>query len=194
MSIETYKNKKKLEKFKMLSYEMMMSLILTGVVLGFLSLVLFSFPKAEGNGMGFIIQNNERVLVYRYGKIERFSLVYFRVPQKINQFSIRRVIGLPGDKIEYKNNQLFVNNLEQSEYFLARKKHYTMDEGQFFTDNFSVKQLLVDKDKIPENYYLVLGDNRLFSSDSRYYGLVEKKEMIGVVKVRISSLSRLNFF
>jgi signal peptidase I len=89
------------------------------------------------------------------------------------KYLIKRVIGLPGEKVEYKDNKLYINDKYIKEKFL---KNIT-------TKNFSVKDM--GYDIIPKNMYLVLGDNRDDSIDSRAFGLIKKEEIIGKALITI---------
>jgi signal peptidase I len=90
------------------------------------------------------------------------------------KYMIKRVIGLPGDKIEFKDNKLYINDQEYKESYL---------KDDVITNDFKLSDLGVDV--IPENKYLVLGDNRTNSLDSRNYGLIERKNIIGIKLFRL---------
>ena len=96
---------------------------------------------------------------YRFHNINRFDIV---VLYKNDDYLIKRVIGLPGDMVEYKDNKLYINNKIVEENFLHKK-----------TSDFKLEE------KIPKGYYFVVGDNRPDSLDSRYFGLVSKNEILG---------------
>ncbi|WP_086350731.1 signal peptidase I [Candidatus Enterococcus clewellii] len=144
---------------------------------------LIVLPEAGGYAMSPTLQDGTRTLVYRQGKIKRFSLVYFTVPQRRDGTkTIRRVIGLPGERVEYKDERLFINGEEKVERFLASELLLAQEEKYRLTEDLSLKEILGTKEGvIPQGFYLVLGDNRVFSVDSREYGLVSEKEIIGVV-------------
>ena len=95
-----------------------------------------------------------------------------------NEKIIKRVIGLPGDYIEYKDNILYVNGKEI-------KEEYKRD----ITNNFSLKDL--GYEKIPENKYLVLGDNRSISKDSRIIGLIDKEDIEGYTGIIVFPFKRI---
>ena len=88
-----------------------------------------------------------------------------------NSKLVKRIIGLPGEYVEYKDNQLYINN-EKIEFELDA---YTYD---FELSELGYKQ-------IPEDYYLVLGDNRTNSLDSRRIGLISKEDILGTTTFTI---------
>ena len=92
---------------------------------------------------------------------------------------IKRVVGLPGDYIEYKDNYLYVNGEKYKEPFINNVE----------TEDFSLKDL--GYDKIPDDMYLVLGDNRENSLDSRSYGLIKKKQIIGKAFFKIWPIGKI---
>ncbi len=120
-------------------------------------------------------------LSYRIGKIHRGDVIVFNY--KSTKYMVKRVIGLPGEKIEYKDNILYINGQPYKEKYLDSKVQ---------TEDFDISGLKnSESDTIPEDMYLVLGDNRENSEDSRYYGLVSKKDIIGKTMFRIWPLSKI---
>lgn len=112
---------------------------------------------------------------YRINGLKRFDIVVIKYN---NEKIIKRVIGLPGDYIEYKDNILYVNGKEI-------KEEYKRD----ITNNFSLKDL--GYEKIPENKYLVLGDNRNISKDSRIIGLIDKEDIEGYTGIIVFPFKRI---
>lgn len=106
---------------------------------------------------------------YNFNEIKRYDIVVIKVGKSE---IIKRVIGLPGETIEYRNNTLYIDG------------HEVKNNYQFETDDFTLKSIC-NCDKIPEDKYLVLGDNRKVSSDSRIMGLIDKKDILGNVKISI---------
>lgn len=105
---------------------------------------------------------------YRFGEPKRGEVVVFKYPQSPSQRYIKRIIGLPGETIEIKEGQVFVSNggetqiLDESFYF---------PESPVTPGNISTT--------LEEAEYFVLGDNRSFSSDSRHWGVLPEKYIIG---------------
>jgi len=120
-------------------------------------------------------------LTYHLKDIGRNDIVVIMQDEK---YMVKRVVGVPGETIEYKNNHIFVNGVEFEETFIDLDKVHTND--------FSIKDL--GYDTIPEGKYLVLGDNRENSLDSRDYGLVDRKEIVGRAWIRIWPFSQVKVF
>lgn len=113
---------------------------------------------------------------YKFTKPKIFDVVV--IANDDTKYMIKRIIGLPGDDLEYKNNKLYINGKFVEEKFNITGK----------TDDFSLKDF--EYEKIPDNYYFVLGDNRENSLDSRSYGLISIKDIIGKVRFRIWPIVR----
>ncbi len=96
---------------------------------------------------------------------------------------IKRVIGLPGDTIRHNAHHLFVTNAAGKTFEL--KEPWVMNGDQL--GGTTLQQNL----KIPKGYYLMLGDNRLISDDSRTWGLEPQNGMIGIARVRYWPLDRI---
>ncbi len=119
---------------------------------------------------------------YRLSSIKRFDVVVLD-ESKIDsddKLIIKRVIGLPGDYIEYKDDVLYINGKEV-------KENYDRD----VTEDFKLESICACS-KIPEDKYLVLGDNRSISKDSRYIGLIDKKYIKGKAVFRLFPLNKMS--
>ena len=122
----------------------------------------------SGSSMKPNFNDGELLLVrkirYNEKTIKRFDVV---VIKKDKEEIIKRVIGLPGEHISYKNNKLYVNDKVLEENFDFRK-----------TNDFNLEEIC-SCNSIPEGKYLVLGDNRPISKDSRMIGLIDEKDILG---------------
>lgn len=108
-------------------------------------------------------------LDYKFNEIERYDIVVIEVEKSE---IIKRVIGLPGEYIEYSNNTLYINGHEEDTVY------------NFDTEDFNLEDIC-NCDKIPKDKYLVLGDNRTVSSDSRIIGLIDKDDIKGSTTISI---------
>ena len=113
-------------------------------------------------------------LAYTKKEIKRFDIV---VINDHDTNIIKRVIGLPGDKVEFKDNKLYVNGKQIKEKFTH------MD-----TEDFNIEKL--GSTKVPKGKYFVVGDNRGNSLDSRAIGFIPKKEIKGKTSLVIIPFNR----
>lgn len=135
---------------------------------------IFTPVKVEGKSMTPTFEDNNRVIVSKMSKVQRFDMIVFHSPVS-NEDYIKRVIGLPGDIVEVKNDVLHINNIIYEEPYLNENKKMLTTEEQL-TDDLKVK--------VPEGSLYVMGDNRKKSSDSREIGFVTEDAVVGEVKFR----------
>ncbi|MGC6768981.1 signal peptidase I [Enterococcus sp. LJL128] len=148
-------------------------------VLFLLRQFVFTPVVVKGHSMDPTLADGERVIALKNTGIDRFDIVTFPAPDSSNKIYIKRVIGLPGETIEYKNDTLYVNGEEVKEPYLDKFKSELTDGGPL-TYDFSLEQ--IDAEKVPEGEYFVMGDNRRNSKDGRMIGFVNKKDILGNVK------------
>lgn len=126
----------------------------------------FSFAQIDGNSMKPLLNNKDIVLYKKTNyELKRFDIVVFKLNDDL---FIKRIIGLPGENIKYIDNKLYVNN----EYVLESFENSV-------TKDFSL-EYLTSNEYIPKNKYLVLGDNRLYSHDSREFGVIDINDIVGI--------------
>jgi len=136
------------------------------------------------------LRNNNILLLKKKSDIDRFDIVYIK---QGNDFQVRRIIGLPGETIYYKDDSLYVNDKQIDEKFIINEINTAMKSGGQYTQDFTLKDFNLNQ-TIPPNYYLVLNDNRNFDNDSRQYGLVNKKNIIGNLKMTVFPLEDMKSF
>lgn len=146
--------------------------LLVAIIIFILIIYVISFHQVIGPSMNPTLNDGNILivnkLIYRLSNPKRNDIVEFKHNEKIY---IKRVIGLPGESIKYQNHILYVGDTAISDKFAD------------ITNDFSLSNL--GYTKIPDNYYLVLGDNRKNSEDSRVIGLISKDEIIGRTTIRI---------
>jgi len=151
------------------------------VTLGFLKNIVIAEYTVQGKSMQPTLLEGHHFSInkwsYLFQDIERFDIIVFHTEQD-EQPLVKRVIGLPGEKIEYKNDQLFVNGKKIKEPFLQKNKENIY--GNQLTGDFTLEEI-TGKKKIPEGHIFVIGDNRLNSRDSRHFGFVKMDQVIGKV-------------
>jgi signal peptidase I len=124
---------------------------------------------------------------YRFSEPQRGDVVVMRYPKERKQFFIKRIIGLPGEKVSVDNGRITIVNEAHPEG-VTLDETYLPSQGLSFPHNTSVvggkKSITLKSDE-----YFMMGDNRLASSDSRDWGPLNQKDVIGKVFVRVLPLS-----
>lgn len=146
---------------------------------------MFTPVVVEGSSMMSTLQDGDRMVAnkigYKLNGLERFDISVFKHKDGTNY--IKRIIGLPGDYIEYKNDQLYINGKKYSEAYLESQKK-DLEREELLTDDFKIKTLPSTLSPIvPEGHYFVLGDNRRGSKDSRDIGFIPANNIIGKANV-----------
>ncbi|BCL62284.1 signal peptidase I [Desulfomarina profundi] len=111
-------------------------------------------------------------MIVPFKKISRGDVVVFRFPKDRSVDYIKRVIGTPGDTVEIKNKQVFVNGEPIDDPHAHISSSAILDKKVSPRDNFG--PILVPEDRI-----FVMGDNRDNSYDSRFWGFVDQKDVLG---------------
>jgi signal peptidase I len=135
-------------------------------------LIVFIYQpvKVEGTSMMPSLTDQERIFInkftYRFGmgNIERGDMVVFWFPLDRTKSYIKRVVGLPGDRIEIDNGAVIVNGRRLREDYVPAE----------YRDHNSYPEI-----EVPQNHYYVLGDHRSSSNDSRAWGTVERGYIYG---------------
>lgn len=161
---------------------------------------VFSPMKISGHSMDPSLADGERVISWKLSKVQRFDIVTLKAPDDPSKDYVKRVIGLPGDKIQMKNDELYINGKHYDEPYLNKFKtamkngtladYYPSEYKEIantttiFTENFTLNTLASTKGSItvPKDTYFVMGDNRIISKDSRMLGFIPEKNILGVVK------------
>jgi signal peptidase I len=146
--------------------ELIESVLPALVIVLVVNLFLAQATRVEGQSMEPNLHNNERLIIekltYRFREPERGDIIVIRPPRHTTVPLIKRVVGLPGDLIEIKLNQVYVNGEPLDEQYLEQPTLGAMPESL-----------------VPEGHVLVLGDNRRASNDSRSFGMISYEDIIG---------------
>lgn len=134
---------------------------------------LFQPHQVDGRSMEPNFQNGEYILTdkisYRFHTPNRGDVVVFHSPQDPRVDFIKRIIGVPGDNVKVVGGYVYLNDLKLDE-------QYINDPGSVLSGRFMREGVEIE---VPFGQYLVMGDNRLHSSDSREWGLVTSGGIVG---------------
>jgi len=125
--------------------------------------------------------------VFDIGEPQRGDAMVF-IPPHQNQYFIKRVIGLPGDRIRYQNKVLYIDNVEQTQQYKGPLSGVASDQLSFI-ETLDNRAHMIQRNRyedarvqqwlVPEGHYFMMGDNRDQSSDSRFWGFVSEDKIVG---------------
>jgi len=198
--------------------------LVTAVVLAFgIRTFVAEARYIPSSSMEETLQINDRLIIekitYRFNNPERRDIVVFNAPPTAaicggslsapapKDAFIKRIVGLPGETVEFKNAQVFINGQVLEEpYIVQDSNNPTATETLIPVNSVLVPDLATAENQdqafveqpvkvtIPEDAYLVMGDNRNNSCDSRYWGFVPRENLIGRTFVRFWPLPRMGVF
>lgn len=178
---------------KKITYYALVGLLIT---LSILFNVFIQRVQVSGHSMDPTLKSNEKLFAVKHIPIDRFDIVVAKEKtDDENIFIIKRVIGLPGDTVEYKKDQLYVNGKKMNEPYLNSFKeklkdgslidYFTKINSNYANFDFNTDYLTVDssgndsfKVTLKSDEYFLLGDDRPISKDSRAVGPIKKSDII----------------
>lgn len=149
------------------------TIVVSLAIFAIVYIFLFQPHQVDGRSMEPNFQNGEYILTdkmsYRLHEPKRGDVIVFHSPQDERVDFIKRIIGVPGDRVEVRDGHTYLNDVMLEE-------NYINDPGQVQNGRFMHEGVVVD---VPDGEYIVMGDNRLHSSDSREWGFVTRAEIVG---------------
>ncbi|MBI3485648.1 signal peptidase I [Candidatus Daviesbacteria bacterium] len=140
--------------------------------------------KVSGSSMFPTLKTGDYIITnkigYRLEQPKKGEIIVFKNPREESQDFIKRIIGVPGDRVKIEGGHFFVNDQQLSESSYLESSVYT-SSGAFLREGEEIT--------VSPNHYFVAGDNRLASSDSREWGFVTREEIIGKAFFRYWPLS-----
>ncbi len=146
--------------------------IIVIVVVVFIRTFIVTPVKVNGTSMYPTLDGGEIMLLNKLGKIDRYDIVVLKIDAE-NDNLIKRIIGLPRETVEIKDNKVYINDKEFEDSF-----------GYGITYN-------IDKVTLGDDEYFVLGDNRIVSLDSRVFGKIKKKDIKGTTNFIIYPFKKI---
>ncbi len=163
--------------------------IVIAVVLMFAIRIFVAEPfVVSGSSMVPNFHNREYLVVdkisYRFNEPHRGDVIIFRYPKDTSQYFIKRIIGLPGEKVQIVNGRAKVFNAQHPEGSFIDEPYLPSNEITFGKEDIV---------SLGSDEFYVMGDNRLASSDSRVWGILPKHDIIGHAWLRAFPLNEFGF-
>lgn len=149
-----------------------------------LNYFVFNLHNVDGDSMLPTLHDKEYLITNKIANrvgYKRGDIVIFKYPKMPSKEFVKRLIGLPGEKIQIKNSKVLIYNNAHPEGFILNEPYLAKDTQT--TQNSFLKEGIITE--IPPDNFFVMGDNREISSDSRQWGLVPRKNMVGTAILRI---------
>lgn len=128
--------------------------------------------RVDGDSMKNTLKNGDILLLYKLSSINRFDIIVLD-EEKDNEKIIKRVIGMPGETVAIKKGKIYINDkVIDDEYAYGETSDY-------------------NKVTLRDNEYFILGDNRLISKDSRYFGPIKDNEIKGKIVFRLFPFTKI---
>ena len=175
--------KEALRKFGALAFETIKVVVISFAIILPIRYFLIQPFYVEGASMEPSFQSHEYLIIdeitYRFQEPARGDVVVLRYPRDPQQYFIKRIIGLPGERIKITDGTVFINGEQLQESYLSQEyaTSYTMDELTLAPMEF-----------------FVMGDNRANSLDSRSFGPLSRNNIVGRAWIRGWPIDRLSFF
>lgn len=122
-----------------------------------------------------------KVTLPKLREVKRGDIIVFISPEDTKKDFIKRVVGLPGDKVQIKDMSIYINGQQLNDALFAGRSYY--NRGDYGMEGVEIT--------VPVDSYYVLGDNSASSRDSRYWGFVPKKYVLGKALLIYWPLNRL---
>ncbi len=149
----------------------------------------------QGSSMEPNYYNGEYLIVdelsYHLGEPKRGDVIVMRSPRNDKEYYIKRIIGLPGEKIQISNGVVTIYNAQEPKGVILHES-YLPNQGLTYEQD----PIIVGGSKaltLAADQYFVMGDNRSASSDSREWGPLKRKDIIGKTFVRVLPLQEFKF-
>jgi signal peptidase I len=177
-------------KLKSFILEIIETILVSGVVILLVYYFIASIEVVSGSSMEPYFHSGERILVDRIAgrsKLKRGEIVVFYPPGSDTTHYVKRIVGIPGDVFKIIDCKVVISR-EGSQYIL--NEDYLSSEvctkaGGFLKEGRSIR--------VPENKYVLLGDNREYSLDSRNLGFIDVDRIVGRVVFRLWPVNKISF-
>ncbi len=165
-------------------FDFLQSIVVVMAVMVMLYLFIISPQEINGQSMDPFFHNGEYILtnkvIYKFRDPQRGDIVIFKSPKNKEIDYIKRIIGLPGERVRLHENAFYVNDQIVEEPYIPTDT--PIYGGSFLQEDMEII--------VPEGKYFVVGDNRPHSADSREFGPIGKEDFIGMAFLRYWPFAR----
>ncbi|MBU0596986.1 signal peptidase I [Patescibacteria group bacterium] len=162
--------------------------LLAGITIGLVRYFLFKPFYVKGQSMENTFYEHEYLIIdeisYRFREPERGEVIVFRSPTNPEDFYLKRVIGLPGERVKVEENKVVIYNVEYPQGMVLDEGYLDIGDQTVGSDNIV----------LGDNQFYVLGDNREASFDSRRFGPIDGSEIVGRTWFRGFPFNRIGVF
>lgn len=152
---------------------------------------LFASYVVDGKSMEPTLYDGNLIMVnqilYDFSDVSRFDVIVFHANDEEDY--VKRVIGEPGDHIKVEDDKLYINEEYVEEVYLQAFRDQITG---ILTKDFTLEEV-TGESRVPEGQLFVMGDNRVNSFDSRYFGFIDQEEVVGKVDIRYWPVSQVGF-
>ena len=150
-------------------------LLIAAVLAIFIRTFIFGPYKIPTGSMKPTFMEEDKIFVdklsYRFHSPERGDIIVFKYPLDRKKDFVKRLAGLPGESLEIRKGVLLVNGKSMTEPPFSKNTYYNVEDWKFGKSGQVIR--------VPEGHYFALGDNSAHSADSRQWGFVPKKDLVG---------------
>jgi signal peptidase I len=183
---ENVRQKNFLATVGMFFLELVKIAVLAGITIGLVRYFIFKPFYVEGESMEPNFQEKEYLIIdeitYRFKEPTRGEVVVLRSPTVERDFYLKRIIGLPGERVKVENNKVVIYNNENSSGILVEESYLNQATPGSVTFTLGADE------------YFVMGDNRKASYDSRRFGPISRDDIIGRAWFRGWPIDRITLF
>ena len=140
--------------------------------------------RVDGDSMKNTLKNGDILLLYKLGSINRLDIIVLD-EEKDNEKIIKRVIGLPGETVAIKKGKIYINDKVIDDENATGLYFKVVDSDDWVNEYAYGETSDYDKVTLEDDEYFILGDNRLISKDSRYFGPIKENEIKGKIVFRL---------
>jgi signal peptidase I len=183
--IKVVQEKEKRSK-KSVAWEYIEAIIIAIILAFIIRKFVIQAYKIPSGSMLETLQIGDHILVnkfiYYLKEPERGDIIVFKYPKDKKRDFIKRLIGLPGETIEIRDKRVFINGKPLDESYIEFKdpdNTFNKNHPAFYIDPYARNRDNYGPRTIPEDSYFMMGDNRDFSQDSRYWGLLDRELIEG---------------